>query len=125
MRIDEAREAREAAVELAVQDMAYVAAELWDAGVAGDLVAHLEMARGMKRAEAKDYVAGRLVTSAAVLADPLVMHEVRGELRLGRVFQTETTYPDDPRPQEAKRNIAARLVLQIDGAGRSPGAAGV
>jgi len=34
------------------------------------------------------------------------------------VFETETTYPDDPSPQEAKRNIAARLDLQINGAGR-------
>jgi len=54
----------------------------------------------------------------ADLADPLVMHGVRGELRLGRVFETETTYPDDPSPQEAKRNIAARLDLKINGAGR-------
>jgi len=34
------------------------------------------------------------------------------------VFETETTYPDDPSPQEAKGNIAARLDLQINGAGR-------
>jgi len=85
---------------------------------AGDLVARLEMARGMKLAEAKDYVAVKLGTSVADLADPLVMHEVRGELRLGRVFETETTYPDDPSPQEAKRNIAARFDLPINGAGR-------
>jgi len=85
---------------------------------AGDLVARLEMARGMKLAEAKVYVAERLGTSVADLADPLVMHGVRGELRLGRVFETETTYPDDPSPQEAKRNIAARLDLKINGAGR-------
>jgi dimethylamine--corrinoid protein Co-methyltransferase len=85
---------------------------------AGDLVARLEMTRGMKLAEAKDYVAEKLGTSVADLADPLVMHEVRGELRLGRVFETETTYPADPSPQEAKRNIAARLDLPINGLGR-------
>jgi dimethylamine--corrinoid protein Co-methyltransferase len=85
---------------------------------AGDLVARLEMARGMKLAEAKTYVAERLGTSVADLADPLVMHEVRGELRLGRVFEAETTYPHDPSPQEAKRNIAALLDLRIGGAGR-------
>jgi dimethylamine--corrinoid protein Co-methyltransferase len=85
---------------------------------AGDLVARLEMAKGMRLAEAKKYVAARLGTSAADLCDPLVMHEVRGELRLGRVFETETTYPGDPSPQEAKRNIAALLDLRIAGAGR-------
>jgi dimethylamine--corrinoid protein Co-methyltransferase len=85
---------------------------------AGDLVARLEMAKGMKLAAAKQHVAERLGTSVADLADPLVMHEVRGELRLGRVFESETTYPHDPSPQEAKRNIAALLGLQIRGAGR-------
>ena len=47
----------------------------------------------------------------ADLADPLVMHEVRGEQRLGRVFELETTYPHDPSPQEAKANIRALLGL--------------
>ncbi len=47
----------------------------------------------MKLAAAKQLVADRLGTSVADLADPLVMHEVRGELRLGRVFESETTYP--------------------------------
>ena len=44
-----------------------------------------------------------------------MMHEVRGELRLGRVFETETAYPHDPSPQEAKLNIAARLDLPLSG----------
>jgi len=85
---------------------------------AGDLVARLEMAKGMKLAAAKQHVAEKLGTNVADLADPLVMHEVRGELRLGRVFESETTYPHDPSPQEAKRNIATLLGLQIRGAGR-------
>ncbi len=42
---------------------------------------------------------------------PLVMHEVRGELRLGRVFEAETTYPHDPSPQEAKAGIRKLLGL--------------
>jgi dimethylamine--corrinoid protein Co-methyltransferase len=78
---------------------------------AGDLVARLEMAKGMRLAEAKQTVAGALGVDAAELADPLVMHEVRGELRLGRVFESETTYPRDPSPQEAKANIKALLGL--------------
>lgn len=85
---------------------------------AGDLVARLEMTRGMKLAEAKDYVAGKLGTGVADLADPLVMHEMRGALRLGRVFEAETTYPGDPSPQEAKRNIAGLLGLDLRGVGR-------
>ena len=85
---------------------------------AGDLVARLEMTRGMKLAEAKEYVAGKLGTSIADLADPLVMHEVRGDLRLGRVFEAETTYPHDPSPQEAKLNIAALLGVPVNGVAR-------
>ena len=88
---------------------------------AGDLVARLEMARGMKLAEAKVYVAEKLGTGVADLADPLVMHEVRGELRLGRVFETETTYPGDPSPLEAKLNIAELLALPINCVARRGG----
>ncbi len=81
---------------------------------AGDLVARLEMTRGMRLAEAKRYVAARLGVGVEDLADPLVMHEVRGELGLGRVFETEATYPHDPSPLEAKLNIADRLDLPIN-----------
>ncbi len=78
---------------------------------AGDLVARLEMTKGMKLADAKRFVAGRLGVAVRDLSDPLVMHEVRGELRLGRVFEAETTYPHDPSPQEAKANIRELLGL--------------
>ena len=86
---------------------------------AGDLVARLEMTRGMRLADAKQYVADRLCAGVADLADPLAMHELRGELRLGRVFEAETTYPGDPSPLEAKSNIAERLGVRVNGvAGR-------
>jgi dimethylamine--corrinoid protein Co-methyltransferase len=85
---------------------------------AGDLVARLEMTRGMRLADAKQYVAGRLGAGVADLADPLVMHELRGELRLGRVFEAETTYPGDPSPLEAKSNIAERLGVPVNGVAR-------
>ena len=78
---------------------------------AGDLVARLEMTRGMRLADAKQHVADRLGAGVADLADPLVMHEVRGELRLGRLFEAETTYPHDPSPQEAKAAIRELLGL--------------
>jgi Dimethylamine methyltransferase (Dimeth_PyL) len=79
---------------------------------AGDLVARLEMAKGMRLAEAKLTVAGKLGVDVADLADPLVMHEVRGTLRLGRLFESETTYPHDPGPLEAKANIRTLLGLE-------------
>jgi len=47
----------------------------------------------------------------ADLSDPLVMHEVRGERRLGRVFEAETTHRHDPSPQEARANIQELLGL--------------
>ena len=78
---------------------------------AGDLVARLEMAKGMRLTEAKRTVAEALGVSVGDLADPLVMHEVRGELRLGRVFEAETTHPHDPSPQEAKARIRELLGL--------------
>jgi hypothetical protein len=46
------------------------------------------------------------------------MHELRGELRLGRVFEAETTYPGDPSPLEAKYNIAERLGVPVNGVAR-------
>jgi dimethylamine--corrinoid protein Co-methyltransferase len=84
---------------------------------AGDLVARLEMAKGTRLAEAKQTVADALGVTPAELGDPLVMHEVRGERRLGRVFETETTHPFDPSPQEAKANIRTLLGLPARGAG--------
>jgi dimethylamine--corrinoid protein Co-methyltransferase len=78
---------------------------------AGDLVARLEMAKGMRLKDAKRTVADALGVGVADLADPLVMHEVRGGLRLGRLFEAETTYPQDPSPQEAKANIRRLLGL--------------
>jgi dimethylamine---corrinoid protein Co-methyltransferase len=90
---------------------------------AGDLVARLEMTKGMRLADAKRYVAGKLGAGVADLADPLVMHELRGELRLGRVFEAETTYPGDPSPLEAKLNIGALLGLPLNGTARLRGRA--
>lgn len=78
---------------------------------AGDLVARLEMAKGMRLADAKRTVADALGVAVEDLSDPLTMHEVRGKRRLGRVFESETTYPHDPSPQEAKANIVDLLRL--------------
>jgi dimethylamine--corrinoid protein Co-methyltransferase len=81
---------------------------------AGDLVARLQMARGMRLAQAKDYAAGKLGISTLDLSDNVLMHELRGELRLGRLVETEAPQPFDPSPMEAKRRIGELLDLPIN-----------
>ena len=81
---------------------------------AGDLVARLELTRGMRLAQAKDYVAERLGVEPATLSDPIAMADVRAELGLGRVVTFEATYPDEPNAIEAKFNISALLDVPIN-----------
>ena len=50
---------------------------------AGDLVARMQIARGMRIDEAKQYVAEKLQVSVADLTDPIIMKEVREDLKLG------------------------------------------
>jgi len=50
---------------------------------AGDLVARMQMTRGMKIRDAKEYVAGRLKISVSQLTDPVIMREVRQDLQIG------------------------------------------
>ena len=50
---------------------------------AGDLVARMQIARGMKIGEAKKYVADKLSVAVADLTDPIIMKEVREDLNLG------------------------------------------
>jgi dimethylamine---corrinoid protein Co-methyltransferase len=80
---------------------------------AGDLVARMQMARGMRLGEAKDYVAGKLGVTPFDLADPVLMNERRGELGLGRVMTFEMSHPDEASAIEAKGNIGDLLGLEI------------
>jgi len=80
---------------------------------AGDLVARMQMARGMRLTEAKAYVAERLGADSSELSDPVLMNERRGELGLGRVLTFEMSYPDEPTAIEAKTNIGDLLGLEI------------
>jgi dimethylamine---corrinoid protein Co-methyltransferase len=80
---------------------------------AGDLVARMQMAHGMRLAEAKDLVAEKLGVTPFDLADPVLMNERRGELGLGRVLTFEMSYPDEPTAIEAKANIGRLLGLEI------------
>jgi dimethylamine--corrinoid protein Co-methyltransferase len=81
---------------------------------AGDLVARMQMTRGMRLEEAKKYVAGKLGVNTIDLSDPLVMHDVRAELGLGRITVQELTYPDQPGALEAKFHIAEVLDIPIN-----------
>lgn len=85
---------------------------------AGDLVARLELTRGMRLAQAKAYVAERLGVEPATLSDPIAMADVRAELGLGRIVTFEATYPDEPNAIEAKFNISDLLGLPINCVGR-------
>jgi len=85
---------------------------------AGDLVARMQITRGMRLPKAKEYVAGKLGVSVLDLCDPGVMYEVRGELGLGRFYDSESTYPAEPLAMEAKFRIAELLDVPINCVGR-------
>lgn len=77
---------------------------------AGDLVARVQMTRGMRIQEAKAYVAEKLGVAVAELTDPIIMAEVRTDLGLGVV----TPLPGVPKGIEAKFNIAKVLDIDIN-----------
>ena len=77
---------------------------------AGDLVARVQMARGMRIQEAKKYVADKLSISITDLTDPVVMSEIRDDLQIGMV----TPLPGCAKGIEAKFRIAEVLGLDIN-----------
>jgi hypothetical protein len=77
---------------------------------AGDLVARLQMTRGMKIRDAKQYVAGKLKLAVTDLTDPVIMTEVRQDLQLG----TMSPQPGDARGIQAKFRIAEALGIPIN-----------
>ena len=82
---------------------------------AGDLVARMQITRGMRLTEAKEYVAGRLGVSILDLSDPTVMLDVRKEFGLGGILESgEITDVGDPLGIEAKFNIAAVLDVPVN-----------
>lgn len=81
---------------------------------AGDLVARVQMSRGMKIKEAKAYVASKLKVSVSELTDPVIMNEVRTELGIGVI----TPLPGVPKGIEAKFNMAKVLDLDINSVNR-------
>lgn len=75
----------------------------------GDLVARLQMAKGMKINDAKEYVAGKLGVSTFDLCDEAVMKEIREQLDIGHVQARDGAAIGI----QAKFNIAEKLGLGI------------
>jgi dimethylamine---corrinoid protein Co-methyltransferase len=91
-----------------------IAAGMGGLRTAGDLVARMQMTRGMRLREAKEYVAVKLGVSPCDLGDPTLMREVRRELGLGLIPVGGATYPGEPGAIEAKFRIADILGIEIN-----------
>jgi dimethylamine--corrinoid protein Co-methyltransferase len=77
---------------------------------AGDLVARMQMTRGMRIDEAKKYVADKLSVAVSDLTDPVIMTEIREDLDLGCV----TPLPGCAKGIEAKLRIAEVLDIEMN-----------
>jgi dimethylamine--corrinoid protein Co-methyltransferase len=77
---------------------------------AGDLVARMQMSKGMKINEAKEYVAGKLGITVFDLMDESVMRELREELNIGEV----NARPGAAIGVEAKFKIERLLDIKIN-----------
>ena len=81
---------------------------------AGDLVARMQMSRGMRLKEAKGYVAGRLGCTVRDLSDSYAMEQIRGEKGLGRILDHSNLHPGEPNAMMAKFRIAELLGIRIN-----------
>lgn len=77
---------------------------------AGDLVARMQMTRGMKINDAKAYVAEKLKISVPELTDPVIMTEVRQDLQIGLM----NPLPGCAKGMEAKFRMADVLGIEIN-----------
>jgi dimethylamine--corrinoid protein Co-methyltransferase len=92
-----------------------VASGMGGIGTAGDLVARMQITRGMRLPEAKRHVADKLGVSTEDLSDPVVMLDLRKERGLGAFTEAgEITYVDDPIGIEAKFHIAELLDVPVN-----------
>jgi len=87
-----------------------VAAGIGGMRAAGDLVARMQVSKGMRLKQAKEYVAAKLGISVQDIADPVVMSEVREDLDLGRV----NAVPGAAKGMDAKFRIAEVLDIEIN-----------
>ena len=82
---------------------------------AGDLVARMEITRGMRLPQAKRYVAEKLGVAVGDLSDPVAMLDVRKERGLGAALEGgEITGIDEPIGLEAKFHIAEALGIPVN-----------
>jgi len=81
---------------------------------AGDLVARMQMSRGMRLKEAKQYVAGKLGCTVRDLSDSYAMEQIRGEKGLGRILDHANLHPGEPNAMMAKFRIAELLGIRIN-----------
>ena len=81
---------------------------------AGDLVARMQMTRGLKIAEAKKFVADQLGISTTELIDEVVMREVREDHKIGFI----TSRGGHPKGIEAKHHISRLLDIDINSVNR-------
>jgi dimethylamine---corrinoid protein Co-methyltransferase len=81
---------------------------------AGDLVARMQMTRGLRLPQAKQYVADKLGCSVLDLSDTIAMHDLRRDLGLARMQVQDLTYPEQPDNMEAKFHIAEVLDIPIN-----------
>ena len=77
---------------------------------AGDLVARMQMSKGMRNREAKGYVAAKLGISLDELVDPVIMAEVREDNNLGLI----NPQPGFAMGMEAKFRIAEILDIKMN-----------
>ncbi len=77
-------------------------------------MARMQMTRGMRLKEAKEYVAGKLGVTPFDLSDPAVMTEVRSELGFGRIHSYAISQPAQANLIEAKFNIGRVLDIRIN-----------
>lgn len=76
----------------------------------GDLVARLQLSKGMRINEAKKYVSDKLKVSPLELSDPVVMQELRAEKGLGVLMPFGGT----AKGIQCKFNIAKALDIKIN-----------
>lgn len=76
----------------------------------GDLVARMQMTRGMKIEEAKKFVADKLGVSVNELTDVVSMTEIRDDLKIGGVYSSMGS----TKGIEAKHHISELLGIEIN-----------
>jgi dimethylamine--corrinoid protein Co-methyltransferase len=92
---------------------------------AGDLVARMQMTRGMRLTGAKRYVADKLDCTERDLSDSYAMEQIRGEMGLGRILDHSNLHPGEPNAMYAKFRIAELLGITINSVERFKELAGI